>query len=107
MFGEWADYYVRDGRGRSIDRSEVMEILARADAANLVLQPTNSRDIAAICCCCGCCCGVLQARKYLKPSEVVASAFIAKLESEICEGCVPVWNGARCRPSWRRATGSI
>ena len=88
LFGDWADYYVRDGRGRSISRSEVKEILARADAANLVLQPTNSRDIAAICCCCGCCCGILGGlQRHPKPAEVVASSFIAKLEAEDCQGC--------------------
>lgn len=88
IFGEWADYYVRDGRGRSIDQSEVMNILTRADAANLVLQPSNSRDISFICCCCGCCCGILgRLQSYPKPSEIVASSFIAKIEPEICEGC--------------------
>jgi NAD-dependent dihydropyrimidine dehydrogenase PreA subunit len=88
MFGEWADYYVRDGRGRSIDQSEVMKILTRADAANLVLQPSNSRDIDFICCCCGCCCGILGGLKnHPRPSEIVANSFIAKHESEICEGC--------------------
>ncbi len=88
MFGDWADYYVHGGRGRYIDQSEVKEILTRADAANLVLQPTNSRDIAAICCCCGCCCGVLEGLKsHPRPSEIVASSFIANLESETCQGC--------------------
>jgi len=88
IFGEWADYYVRDGRGRSIDQSEVMKILTRADAANLVLQPSNSRDIGFICCCCGCCCGILgRLQDHPRPSEIVASSFIAKLEPEICDGC--------------------
>ena len=88
VFGEWADYYVRDGRGRSIDQSEVYEILARADAANLVLQPSNSKDPSFICCCCGCCCGILgELKNHPRPSEVVASAFIAELESELCTGC--------------------
>jgi electron transport complex protein RnfB len=88
IFGDWADYAVRGGQGRPIDRSEVMEILARADAANLVLQPTNSRKIAAICCCCGCCCGVLRGlQRHPKPAEVVASAFTAVLDPEACEGC--------------------
>ena len=88
IFGDWADYYVRDGRGRSIDQSEVMEILARADAANLVLQPSNSRDIEFICCCCSCCCGILGGlQNHPRPSEIVSSSFIAKLEPEICEGC--------------------
>jgi electron transport complex protein RnfB len=88
IFGEWADYYVRDGRGRSIDRSEVLDILTRADAANLVVQPTNSWDIAAICCCCGCCCGILRGlQSHPRPSKIVANSFIAKLEPEICQGC--------------------
>jgi electron transport complex protein RnfB len=88
MFGEWAEYYVRGGRGRSIDRSEVMDILTRADAANLVLQPSNSRHIAAICCCCGCCCGILRGlQSYPRPAEIVASAFIASFEPALCEGC--------------------
>ena len=46
MFGDWADYYVRNGLGRYIDQTEVIEILTEANKANLVLQPSNSRDIA-------------------------------------------------------------
>jgi Pyruvate/2-oxoacid:ferredoxin oxidoreductase delta subunit len=88
VFGEFADYYVRGGRGRAIDRAEVMAILAQADAANLVLQPTNSQRIGAICCCCGCCCGVLGGlKRQPKPAEAVASAFVARLEPETCVGC--------------------
>jgi Pyruvate/2-oxoacid:ferredoxin oxidoreductase delta subunit len=88
MFGDFADYYVRDGRGRAIDRGEVLEIIARADAANLVLQPTNSQYASAICCCCGCCCGVLRGLKqHPKPAEAVASSFIARLEPDLCLGC--------------------
>ena len=88
IFGEWADYYVRDGRARSIDRSEVMAILTRADAANLVLQPNNARDICFICCCCGCCCGSLRGlQSHARPSEIAASAFIAEFEPAMCQGC--------------------
>ena len=89
MLDDWADYYVQHGRGRSIDRSEVMEILARADADNLVLQPTNSRDVAAICCCCGCCCGVLGGlQRHPKPADVVVNAFRAKYDPDACIGCL-------------------
>ena len=88
VLGEWADFYVRDGRGRSIDRSEVQEIIARADAANLVLQPSNSKDASFICCCCGCCCGILKSlQNHPSPSKVVASAFIAELDTEFCTAC--------------------
>jgi len=88
MFGDWADYYVRNGLGRYIDQAEVMEILNEANKANLVLQPSNSRDIAFMCCCCGCCCAVLTRLKlHPRPSEQVASPFIAMAEPENCEGC--------------------
>ncbi len=88
VFGEWADYHVHGGRGRPIDRSEVMEILARADASNLVLQPNNSKEIAFLCLCCGCCCGILRRlRQHPKPSEVVASPFIVSMDPNLCSDC--------------------
>ena len=88
MFGDWADYYVRNGLGRYIDQAEVMEILTMADKANLVLQPSNSRDITFLCCCCGCCCAVLNRLKlHPRPSEQVASPFIARYDPETCEDC--------------------
>lgn len=88
VFGEWADYYVRDGRGRYIEQSDVFEILKKADDANLVLQPSNSKDACFICCCCGCCCGILgQLKKHPNPSQAVASAFIVELEADLCIGC--------------------
>jgi NAD-dependent dihydropyrimidine dehydrogenase PreA subunit len=88
VFGDWADFYARTGRGRAIDRPEMIGLLARADAANLVLQPSNSRDVSFICCCCGCCCGVLSGLKnHPRPADVVASAFIATLTAETCQGC--------------------
>jgi len=88
MFGDWADYYVRNGLGRYIDSTAVMDILARADEANLVLQPSNSRVASFMCTCCGCCCSLLTRLKHHpRPSEVVSSPFIAKAEPETCEGC--------------------
>jgi ferredoxin len=88
QFGDFADYYVRGGRARAITREEVLALLAQADAHNLVLQPTNSQSIAAICCCCGCCCGILGNLKRLRrPARHVASAFQAELDGEACVHC--------------------
>ncbi len=88
MFGDWADYYVRNGLARTIDRAEVANILAMADKANLVLQPNNSKNIVFMCCCCGCCCAVLtRIKPHPRPSELVASPFRARHESESCRGC--------------------
>jgi len=89
IFGDWADYYVRTGRGRRITKDEVKELLVKADEANLVLNPTNSMLVAAICCCCGCCCGILRGLKYApKPSEAVASSFIAEHDESMCTSCM-------------------
>jgi len=88
IFGEWADFYVRGGNGRYIELPEVLEILERADEENLVLQPSNSREIAVICCCCSCCCGILQGiKRHPRPAEIVSSVYIAILDQDLCTGC--------------------
>lgn len=88
MFGDWADFYARTGRGRGIDRAEMLTLIARADAANLVLRPSNSQEVSFICCCCGCCCGSLhELQQHPRPADAVASAFVAVLDVEECQGC--------------------
>ena len=89
IFGDFADYYVRTGKGRSITREEMKDLLIKANEANLVLNPTNSKTISAICCCCGCCCGILKGLKYMsKPSDEVASSFIAEYDDTACISCM-------------------
>lgn len=88
MVDDWADYYVRNGLARAVDRTEVKEILAAADRANLVVQVSNCKDIVFMCCCCGCCCAVLtRIKPHPRPSELVASPFRARHEPESCRGC--------------------
>lgn len=87
-FGDFADFYTRTGRARSIVKEEVKEILDNANKANLVLNPSNSKFASFICCCCGDCCLFLGSLKsYPKPAEVVASSFIVDYDPEICIGC--------------------
>jgi NAD-dependent dihydropyrimidine dehydrogenase PreA subunit len=88
MFGDFADFYTRTGRGRVVDKAEIKKILEEANEANLVLNPTNSKFVSAICCCCGDCCGILRGIKSSpKPSEAVASSFIVEYDSDSCLGC--------------------
>ena len=95
-FGGAADYVERSGRGRRIDRAEVFDILQRADEAGLVLQASNSRRAAFICTCCGCCCAVLRSMKrHPAPASLAASAFVAALRVDACEGCAAC--EARCQ----------
>jgi len=88
FFGDFADYYLRTGKGRSITKPEIKEILDNANKANLVLNPTNSKFVSAICCCCGDCCLYLGSLKsYPKPAEVVVSSFIVEYDADVCIGC--------------------
>jgi Na+-translocating ferredoxin:NAD+ oxidoreductase RNF subunit RnfB len=88
VFGPWAEAVVRHGTGRAVSREEMRALLAQADAHNLVLQPSNSQELAFICCCCSCCCGWLSSYKHMdKPAERVSSAFIAALDADACAGC--------------------
>jgi ferredoxin len=88
VFGIAADYYVRNGLGRIIDKQETLEILKKADEAGLVLQPSNAKEIVNICCCCGCCCQVLKnLKRYPKPASYFSSAFVATTNPDTCQGC--------------------
>lgn len=87
-FGDFSDFYVRTGRGRRIERTEVEHILQKADELNLVLQPSNSQRAEFICCCCGDCCGVLRAAKeHPRPADVISSGFVVSYEADKCEEC--------------------
>jgi NAD-dependent dihydropyrimidine dehydrogenase PreA subunit len=84
FFGDYADFYVRTGLGRQIEKHEVKEILAKADKSNLVLRPTYSKFVSAICCCCG---GLVGLNRLSRPTEVVTSSYIAEFEPEKCINC--------------------
>lgn len=87
-FGVGADFYARNGIGRSITKEEALEILKQAEKAGLVLQPGNAQNALFMCTCCGCCCGVLRTIKsFPKPADIVWSPYAVVLDRETCTGC--------------------
>jgi ferredoxin len=87
-FGTVAEYVVHTDLGRAINQEEALAILHRAEEVGLVLQPANAKDPVFFCTCCGCCCGVLRSLKYDPiPASRVASSFVARLDTETCQGC--------------------
>ncbi|MBN1246833.1 MAG: 4Fe-4S dicluster domain-containing protein [Anaerolineae bacterium] len=87
-FDSGADFYVRNRMGRYISYEEALDIIALANEAGLVLQPSNSKKASFICACCGCCCGVLRnLKRYPEPANLVATAFRARLDTTRCVGC--------------------
>lgn len=88
IMGSAATYYVENGLGRKIDQAEALAILAKAEEAGLVLQPSNAQKATNICTCCGCCCGILtNVKRHPKPASIVSSPFVAALDAGACEGC--------------------
>ncbi len=84
-----AKNYLDRGKARTITKDECLEIINRAEREGLVLQPGNSLQPFCICLCCGCCCGVLtSAKKYEKPAELIAHNYYAKVEEDLCNGCM-------------------
>lgn len=88
VFGNGVDYFERLGVGREIDQEEALSILARAEEAGLVLQPSNTQKASFICCCCGDCCGVLNiAKRHPRPAEILVSPFRAMVDEALCSAC--------------------
>jgi NAD-dependent dihydropyrimidine dehydrogenase PreA subunit len=88
IFGVAADYYRRNGTGRTINREEALEVLRQAEEIGLVLQPSNSQKAVNICCCCGCCCQILKnVKRYPRPADLVSSPFAVSFDSSACTGC--------------------
>ncbi len=88
VFGWGAEYYARNGLGRFITLEETLEIIRKAEAEGLVLQPSNAQDIVNICCCCGDCCQMLlHLKKHPKPTLAVSSPFVAAYDAAQCVGC--------------------
>jgi len=83
-----AEYIIRRGFGRRVERSEAMDILVEARENGLVQIADNVRNRPTyICNCCGCCCGQLQAINEYDLPAVNPSAFRAAPDLERCKGC--------------------
>ena len=96
VFREPAKYYINHGYARPITREESIEILRKAEAEGLVLQPGNSKRLGFICTCCGCCCeGLKLANKLQRPSEIYITNYFAEVDGDECSGCKTCIN--RCQ----------
>lgn len=84
-----AEYIIRHGLGRAIERSAALEVLHQAREEAMVHIADNvQNNVTYICNCCGCCCGQLQAiNRYGFEGAVKTSAFIAEIEPDKCTGC--------------------
>jgi len=83
-----ADFVVRRGFGRAVDRAEALDKVAQARALGLVQIADNvMRKPTYICNCCGCCCGQLQVINDFGLPAVNPSGFVPTWDEAKCKGC--------------------
>ena len=88
QFGTGAAFVIERGMGRSISKTEAMELLDRAERAGLVHCTNNRQEIDFLCNCCSCHCVILKSAKAQpKPGLAVNSGFQPFLNSNLCESC--------------------
>jgi len=87
-FGKFAQYYIDNNFGRQVDVAGALEVLDVAEEHGLVLSPTNSQEIEAICCCCSCCCPTLKYTKIApRPADHLTTYYDAKIDPDLCTAC--------------------
>jgi len=85
-----AEFFVRTGKARQIDKKEAYEILKRAEDNGLVHQTPNldgPGKTLAICNCCGCSCFALRVGEYYNAYDFSRSNFVSKVDPEKCVAC--------------------
>lgn len=87
-FGDFARYYHDNKMARLISREEALGVIDRAEKKGLVLSPSNTQELAALCCCCTCCCPPLKFAKMMpRPADTIRSYYEAKIDPEHCLAC--------------------
>lgn len=94
QLGDYAEFYIKTGRGKQLTREEVLEVLKKAEETGCVHEIFNSGldgntigNSSFICNCCSCSCGVLSTNKQYGGNGGTKSNYIAKVNPENCVAC--------------------
>ncbi len=87
--GTGAEYLIRHGFARRIDKAAMHDTLARSRDLGFTLSADNvQQGVGFICHCCGCCCNLMQGiRQWGHTGILVTSSFIARCDTSLCNGC--------------------
>jgi len=87
-FGSFGQYYIDNKLGRRIDADEAMTILDKAEEAGLVLSPSNTKELVALCSCCPCCCPTIRFAKMMpRPADMFKTYYRSRIEADYCTLC--------------------
>jgi ferredoxin len=87
--GMAAEYLIRNGSARRIDKARALAILEESRERGLVQMGDNVKNRPTyICNCCGCCCEMLHGIRSVKQREaVITSGWVAHPAEDACNGC--------------------
>ncbi|MGL4762246.1 MAG: FAD-dependent oxidoreductase [Sarcina sp.] len=90
QLGHAAEYYIKTGRGRKIDRDEAIEIIKRAEDNGLMHSIPNLDEPGhthAICNCCGCGCYAMRLANQYVNNDIVRSNYKSVVDESKCVAC--------------------
>lgn len=90
QMGHAAEYYIRTGRGRQVEKAEVYEIIRRAEENGLMHEIPNldgAGKTHAICNCCGCGCFSMRTAEMFLNADMVRSNYVSHVDKEKCVAC--------------------
>lgn len=86
--GKGAQFFVRRGFAKEKTKSELIEIIERAQDLNLTHVTDNIRGRPSfICNCCGCCCEIMQGVQTGFYNGVAKTSYIAVIDPDKCSYC--------------------
>ena len=84
-----AEYYIRTGRAREINREEAFEVIRKAEQNGLMHSIPNidNGKTHAICNCCACGCYSMRNAIMFKSPDMVRSNYVSKIDPDKCVAC--------------------
>ena len=90
QMGHAAEYYIRTGRGRKVEKDEVYSILRKAEENGLMHEIPNldgEGKTHAICNCCGCGCLSMRTAEMFLNADMVRSNYVSQVDKDKCVAC--------------------
>jgi electron transport complex protein RnfB len=91
-FGDAAEFLIRSGKMRRVEKKDVLEIKAKAEAEGLATwmfeTELGKSSSGASCSCCGCCCGALRTiSEFNAPGLIAPPHFMPEVDLTKCTYC--------------------
>jgi Pyruvate/2-oxoacid:ferredoxin oxidoreductase delta subunit len=88
--GKSALAMVKSGRGRKVEKQELLEIKKKAEASGLVTWAMllEREGNSTSCSCCGCCCGMMRSiSEFNMPGRIAPPHFLPECDLDKCSYC--------------------